>query len=84
MKLFRCEVEWGEMDMSGGDNVDGPRFTGEYIRTTSDVWIGADSAELAEAAALELFYEHQKATVVTVTLESENLVVVSMNEKARR
>lgn len=60
---WEIKVQWQDMDMSGGDNVDGPRWTGKYVATDSALVIVAPTKELAEATAVSVFYEHQKAKV---------------------
>jgi hypothetical protein len=62
---FEVKVGWGEMDMSGGDNIDGPRWTGKRLQVERGLVIVAPTKELAEAAALSLFFEHEKAKVKT-------------------
>lgn len=60
---WEITVALQEMDMSGGDNVDGPRWTGGYVEAGGTLVIVAPTKELAEAAAVAGFYEHQKATI---------------------
>jgi hypothetical protein len=62
-KLVCWEVKVGfkEMDMSGGDNVDGPRWTGKFTDEEVTRNIVARTEALAKAGALTLFYEHQGA-----------------------
>lgn len=52
-----------EMDMSGGDNVDGPRWTGGYVDSEVTLVVVAPTQALAEAAALSRFYSMDKAAV---------------------
>ena len=66
MTCFKVSIEYQEMDMSGGDNVDGPRWTGGWIKTNIRRMVVAPNAALASAAAMHEFYDHEKATVKTV------------------
>jgi hypothetical protein len=61
--VWEVVVSLQEMDMSGGDNVDGPRWTGGFVEGDTSLVIVAPTKELAEAAAMTGFYEHQKAKV---------------------
>lgn len=68
-KLSTCwkvKVKVKDMDMSGGDNIDGPRWTGGYVDRDATLFIVAPTKELASAAALSLCYEHQNAAVASV------------------
>lgn len=60
---WEIEVGFKEMDMSGGDNIDGPRWTGEWLNEKATVAVVAHSAAVASAVALGMFYEHQHAEV---------------------
>lgn len=63
---FRVTVCWKEMDMSGGDNIDGPCWTGGYVDARRVVHIVAPTAEIAGAAAVASHYGHEKAVVESV------------------
>lgn len=75
---WKVKVQFKDMDMSGGDNIDGPRWTGGHVDRDTALVIVAPTRELASAAALSLCYEHQKATVASVTKMSEVHAVVHL------
>jgi hypothetical protein len=63
LTCWEIKVGFKEMDMSGGDVVDGPRWTGEWLDEVATVRIVAHDKDIASAVALSMFYEHQKAAV---------------------
>jgi len=79
---WKVELRFKDMDMSGGDNVDGPRWTGGYVDCERALVIIAPTKELAGAAALSLCYEHQKAEVKSTRklYEVDATVMVSISD----
>jgi hypothetical protein len=75
---WKVKVQFKDMDMSGGDNVDGPRWTGRYLDRDTTLAIVAPTEELASAAALSLCYEHQAAKVASVLKVSDVHAVVHL------
>jgi hypothetical protein len=60
---WEVEIRFKDMDMSGGDAVDGPRWTGKWLDVKTTFVIVALTQKLAEAAALSRMYLNQKAEV---------------------
>jgi hypothetical protein len=76
--LWEVIVSWQKMDMSGGDVVDGPRWTGGHIPVESTLFIVAGSEDLAKAAAANLFYGHQKAKAISATNKHPIAAIVTL------
>lgn len=73
---YEVVIEWRDMDMSGGDAIDGPRWTGGHISRESRLAIVAENQLLAESGAIALFYEHQLPHVkATKQLHEVNAIV---------
>ena len=75
---WKVDVKFKDMDMSGGDNVDGPRWIGGCVDCDKTLVIVAPTKELASAAALSLCYEHQTAKVASVKKVSEVNAIVHL------
>lgn len=73
---YRVEVGFKDMDMSGGDNIDGPRWTGKWLDNVAVFHVVAPTRLLAEAGAVALCYEHEKPAVKSARKVCEvNLVL---------
>ena len=79
---WEVEVAWKDMDMSGGDTVDGPRWTGRWLDVTSKVVIVSPTDALASAAAVSLFSSIQKASIQGVTKLRDVAAVVQISREA--
>lgn len=75
---WKVEVQFKDMDMSGGDVVDGPRWTGGFVDRDRSLVIVAPTKGLASAAAISLCYEHQKAKVASVEKIAEVNAIVHL------
>lgn len=75
---WKVALKFKDMDMSGGDAVDGPRWTGGFIDCDTTLVIVAPTKELASAAALSLCYEHQKGVVASIKKMSDVNAVVHL------
>lgn len=73
---FKVTIGFKDMDMSGGDNVDGPRWTGKWTDEQAILHVVATTEALAKAGALSMFYENSKAAVkICERLNKINLIV---------
>ena len=79
---WEVEVAWEDMEMLGGDKVDGPRWTGRWIDVTSKVVVVSPTDALASAAAVSLFSSHQKASIQGVTKLRDVAAVVQISREA--
>jgi hypothetical protein len=75
---WEVRVHFKEMDMSGGDNVDGPRWTGRFLDNEAAITVVATTKLLAESGALSLFHEHQHAVVKSAQKLRDVHVVVQL------
>ena len=50
-RVYRVTVRGIFMDMSGGDAVDGPRWTGDWVPRTVTMLVTAESEKLAAGVA---------------------------------
>lgn len=78
---YRVEVGFKDMDMSGGDVVDGPRWTGKWLDATAVFHVVAPTRLLAEAGAVALCYEHEKPAVKSARKVCEVNLVLSAATK---
>lgn len=75
---YRVTVAFKDMDMSGGDEIDGPRWTGKLVDRETVFNVVAESEALAGAGALTKYYDLEKAKVKKTELICEVAVVVSV------
>ena len=65
LHVYRVKYGAKAMDMSGGDAVDGPRWTGGYVDYEQTALIIAPTKDFAAAYAVSVFGERDGGTVVT-------------------
>lgn len=81
LACWEIEVGFKQMDMSGGDAVDGERWTGKWLDVKATVAIVATDEAIASAVALTLFYAHQRPAVKEVKKLRDVHAVVSIANK---
>lgn len=64
MNLYRLIIEIQEMDMSGGDNIDGPRWTGKWVPAKVYMTIVAPASKIAREVAKIQFHRSSKPRVL--------------------